>query len=64
LDFDENPSSPYGCHIIALLNTTEDYDNLDDALVDIADEMKILKSITVNGIVFSLEFFLGGTGNF
>ena len=28
LDFVENPSSPYRCHTIALLNTNEDYDNL------------------------------------
>ena len=64
LDFEENPSSPYGCHVIALLNTTENYDNLDDALVDIADEMKILQFITVDDIVFSLEFYLGGDWKF
>ena len=64
LDFDENPSSPYGCHTIALLNTTEDYDNLHEALTDIADEMKKLHCIEVDGKVFCVEFYLGGDWKF
>ena len=48
LDFNENWSSPYGCLVIALLKTTENYNNLDGTSVDIVDEMKIVPSITVN----------------
>jgi len=43
----------YGCHVIALLNTTEDYDNLQESLSNIADEMKHLKSINVDGKQFT-----------
>ena len=64
LDISENPLSPYGCHTIALLNTNEDYDNLQESLSDIADEMKQLKSITVDGKEFTLEFYLGGDWKF
>ena len=58
IDCNENPSSPYGSHIIALLNSNEDYDNLQESLSDIADEMKHLKSINVDGKEFTLEFYL------
>ena len=51
LDVDKNPSSPYRYHTITLLNTTEDYDNLYEALANIADEMKHLHSINVEGRV-------------
>ena len=57
---DENPSSLYECHTIALLNTTEDYDNLHEALADIADEMKNFQSVNVDGKQLNLEFYLGG----
>ena len=50
IGFNENPSSPYGCHTIALLNTIEDYDNLQESLSDIAD---------VDGKEFTLRFYLG-----
>ena len=33
IDFNnENPSSPYGCHVIALMNATENYENLQESL--------------------------------
>jgi len=50
------------CHTIALLNTTEDYDNLYKALTDIADEMKNLHYIEVDGKVFNSTW--EETGNF
>ena len=46
---DENASSPYGCHVVALINTTENYENLEESLTDIADELRHLKSINVDG---------------
>ena len=39
-----NPNAPKGNHTIALLNTMEEYDNLVEALDDIATEINNLKS--------------------
>lgn len=54
----ENPNSPHGNHTIALMNAGEDYNKLSESLEDIQDEVKQLKSITVND-VYTIEFFLG-----
>lgn len=54
----ESTTSPNGNHTIALLNTTENYDNLTEALENIANEVKTLQSITVDGITFTVEYFL------
>jgi len=59
IDLTENPLSPRGCHTIALLNTTEAYDSLREALADIATELKYLQSITVDSRSFTLQFFFG-----
>ena len=65
IDFkEENPSSPYGCHVIALINTTEDYENLQESLTDIADELRHLKSINVDGKEFTVQLYLGGDWKF
>jgi len=61
---EESPTSPNGNHTIALLNITEDYDNLIEALEDIANDVKALQSITVDGITFTVEFFLGADWKF
>lgn len=55
---EENPNSPNGTHTIALLNTTEHYDNMAEALGKVIEDVKIMESITVNGATFSVEFFL------
>ena len=54
---DENPNSPNGNHAIALLQTTENYDNMSAALVKVTEDIKTMQSITVNDILFSVEFF-------
>ena len=61
---DENASSPYECHVVALINTTENYENLEEFLTDIADELRHLKSINVDGKKFTLQFYLGGDWKF
>jgi len=47
-------------HVPALISTTEDYNNLPEALRDIAEEIKNTTSRTVNGLTFEIEYFLGG----
>ena len=65
IDFNnENPSSPYGCHVIALINATENYENLQESLTDIADELRHLNSINVDGKEFTVQFYLGGDWKF
>ena len=60
----ENPNSPCGNHTIVLLNAGEDYNKLAESLEDIQDEIKQLKSITVNDVVYTIEFFLGADWKF
>lgn len=52
----ENPISPHGNHTIALLNAGEDYDQLSELLEDIQDEIKQLKSITVDDVAYTIKF--------
>lgn len=59
-----NPNAPRGNHTIALLNTTEVYDNLVEALDDIATEINNLKSLTVNNVLYDLEFFFAADMKF
>ena len=54
----EMPTSPNKNYTIALINTTEDYDNLLESLEDIANEIKTLESIVIDSITFAVEFFL------
>ena len=61
---EECPNSPRGNHVLALINTTEDYNNLQEALRDITEEIKNTTSITVNGLTFETEYFLGGDRKF
>ena len=62
---EEIPTSPNGNHTIVLINTTEDYENLIEALADISNEIKTLhlQSIVVDGITFTVEFFLQQIGS-
>lgn len=60
LDGDENPNSPSGNHIISMLNAQEKYEYLSQALMDIANEIQSVQTITVDGHEFNIEFYLGG----
>ena len=60
----ECPNSPRGNHVVALINTTEDYNNLQEAVRDIEEEIKNTTSITVNDLTFEIEYFLGGDWKF
>ena len=61
---DENPNSPNGNHTIALLQTTENYDDMSAALVNIIEDIKTMQSITIDDISISIEFFLGADWKF
>ena len=59
LDGSENPNSPTGNHVIAMLNAQEKYENLSESVKDISEEIKSIKSITIDGHKFEIEFFMG-----
>ena len=49
-----------GNYVLAIIKTTENYDNLKESLADLNNEMSNLKEITVNSHKYSIEYFLGG----
>ena len=53
-----------GNYVLALIKTTENYDNLKKGLADLNNEMSNLKEITVNSHKYSIEYFLGGDWKF
>ena len=59
-----NPNAPRGNHTIALINTTEEYNNLVEALDDITTEINNLKSLTVNNVLYDLEFYFAADMKF
>ena len=61
---EENSSSPHGNHTIALIKTTEDYGNMAEALKTVTEDVKTMSTISVNGVTFSVEFFLGADWKF
>ena len=64
VNIEECPNSPRGNHVLALINTTEDYDNIEEAVQDIADEIKFTDSITIDDFTFKMEYYLGGDWKF
>ena len=53
----ENPNSPGGNHVLALVNTDENYTDLKAAMEDIRDEIEHTLFVEVDGIKFTLEYF-------
>ena len=64
IKLEERPNSPRGKHVLALINTTEDYDNIEEAVQDIADEIKFTDCLKINNLTFRIEYFLGGDWKF
>ena len=54
--FCENPNSPNGYHVIVMLNAQESYEHLSVAVKDIAEEIKLIKSISIE---YNIKFYLG-----
>ena len=57
LNVNENPNSPGGNHVIALLNTVEKHEQLSDALKDIEEEINSTQSLTIDGHKFQIKYF-------
>jgi hypothetical protein len=53
-----------GNYILAVIKTTESYENLRESLADLIDELSKLKEITVDGMNYKIEYFLGGDWTF
>ena len=53
-----------GNYVLAVITTTENYDNLKESLADLINEMSNLKEITLNNHKYSIEYFLGGDWKF
>jgi len=53
-----------GNYVLAIIKTTEEYDNLNESLADLRNEMSDLKEITVNNCTYNIEYFLGGDWKF
>ena len=53
-------SSPVGNHSLVILQVRENYDSLAGSLTDIINEARELQSVTINGGVHRVEYFLGG----
>lgn len=49
-----------GNYFLAIAKTTENYDDLNESLSSLIDEMASLKSIKINGFSYDIEYFLGG----
>ena len=61
---EEKSNSPQSNHTVALLNTTEHYEHLSEALEEIRDEIEQISTIEVDGEVYRIEFFLGAEWKF
>ena len=53
-----------GNYVLAIIKTTENYDNLKESLADLIKEMSNLKEITVKNQKYGIEYFLGGDWKF
>ena len=53
-----------GNYNLAIIKTTESYENLEESLSDLRNEMELLKTITVNYCKYNIKYFLGGDWKF
>ena len=52
-----SPNSPRGNHTVAILNTTENYDTLAESLVEVSNDIKMIREIEINEIQYAIEWF-------
>ena len=64
LEKELQPTSVNGSHPIAIIKSTEKFENLSLNLQNIIEEASTLKEIHINGITFEIELFLGGDWKF
>ena len=53
-----------GNYVLAVIKTTETYDNLRESLANLRMEMSNLKEISANNCTYKVEYFLGGDWKF
>ena len=53
-----------GNYVLAILKTTENYDNLKESLADLTEEMSKLNKVKVRGKSYNIKQFLGGDWKF
>ena len=51
-------------HTVAVLKVKEDYKNLIEELQDIINEVEHLKFVDFNGIMYDIDWYLGGDWKF
>ena len=56
--------SEKGNYVLAILKTSENYDNLKESLSDLTQEMSKLNKVTVEGKTYNIEYFFGGDWKF
>lgn len=61
---EDQATSAAGNHILAVFKQPESYEYLKLALADIIDEVQHLKEIEVEGVTFSITYYLGGDWKF
>ena len=60
----EAAMSEKGNYVLAILKTSENYDNLKESLSDLTQEMSKLNKVTVEGKTYNIKYFLGGDWKF
>ena len=58
LDGSKNPNSPIGNHVITMLNAQENYEHLSVAMKDITEEIKLIKSISIDGHEYTIKLLI------
>lgn len=53
-----------GNYVLAVIKTTETYDNLRESLADLRMEMSNLKEISANNCTYKIEYYLGSNWKF
>ena len=61
---EEKTGSYEGNHILAACKEPESYDSLKNALADLIEEVERLQKIEVGGIIFDLDYYMGGDWKF
>lgn len=56
--------SEKGSYVLAILKTTESYDNLKESLFNLTIEMSKLSKVEVGGKHYNIEYFSGGDWKF
>lgn len=51
-------------HCVAIIKELESYESLKPALQNIIEDVQSLKSLSINGAIYTIEYYLGGDWKF